>query len=84
MRHTDISTDREARLQWVLERAISYVNSAELKLSAAGEISRTLPRTSPELTWKLLLVQVAEQARSLERAMQLLKNAREDVVSLRS
>jgi len=84
MRHTDISTDREARLAWVLERTISYVNSVELKLSAAGEMSRALPRTSPELTWKLLLVQAQEQTRSLERAMQLLKNAREDVVNLRS
>jgi hypothetical protein len=81
---TDISTDREARLQSVLDLATSYVNSAELKLSLAGAISLDLPRTSPELIWRLLLVQTQQQIRSLEATMLLLSHAREDVVSLRS
>lgn len=82
-RHTDISTDREARLQLVLDDARSYVNSAAERLRQAGVLARHLPRTCPELTWKLLLVQTLRQTDSLSLAIELLAQAREDVVDLR-
>lgn len=82
-RHTDISTDREARLQLVLDDARSYVNLAVERLRQAGVLARHLPRTYPELTWKLLLVQTLQRTDSLNWAIELLAHAREDVVGLR-
>ena len=82
--HTDISTDREARLQLVLDDARSCVNSAAEKLRQAGVIVRGSPRTSPELTWRLLLVQTLQQTDSLARAIELLATAREDVGEVQS
>ena len=76
------SADREARLAWLLDRALSYVNSVELKLTTIGAMSPSMPRTAPELTWRLLLAQTIEQTRSLERAIDLLSHSREDVVDL--
>jgi hypothetical protein len=81
-RRTDRTADRAARLAFLLDRAKSYVNSAELKLTSIGAMSPTMPRTAPELTWRLLLAQTLEQTRSLERAITLLAAAREDVDDL--
>jgi hypothetical protein len=82
LQHTDRTADRAARLAFLLDRARSYVNSVELKLTVIGGMSPTMPRTAPELTWRLLLAQTIEQTRSLERAIALLEHSREDVDDL--
>ncbi len=83
-RPTDTTTDREHRLQLVLDDAKSCVNSAAEKLRQAGVIARDTPRTSQELMWRLLLVQTLQQTDSLARAIALLANAREDVGEVQS
>jgi hypothetical protein len=82
-RDTDTLTDREGRLASVLDQAAQSASSAEYALTLTGAISVELPRTAPELIWRLLLMQTREQAHSLNRSIGLLKAAREDVVGLR-
>ena len=79
---TDIATDREARLQSVLMGTLESVQSVEYKLALIGGISAELPKTSPELTWRLQVAQLLQQTRSLGKAIELLQAMREDVVDL--
>jgi|SRR6185369_1374170 len=82
--HTDISTDREARLQSVLTDVSGLLQRVELRLALVGGILPSWPETSAEWTWQLLLGQTLTQATSLGKAIDLLMKSREDVVDLRN
>lgn len=81
---TDARSDRERRLQSVLDEVTSSLNSADLKLSAVLQIALTGPQTSAELIWRLQGVLTLQQIRSLKVSIDLLKQLREDVGDVRS
>lgn len=84
LRDTDIATDREVRLASALEGATALLNSLEQRLAMVGDISRRLPLTCPELTWRSRLELVAEQVHSLSRSIEQLARLREDVADVHS
>lgn len=81
---TGTTTDREARLQLVLDDARCCVNSAAEKLRQALLIAHAGPRTSQELTWRLQGVTTLQDLMLQAKRIELLAQSREDVADVQS